>query len=78
MARIARVTGRHRQPHGGAGVILKVAARQGVEVVLPVVAIDRRPIGDGRPGPVVRRLMALYGDDVRSPAADLPENAWAS
>jgi D-alanine transaminase len=29
-------------------------------LVLPVVAIDGAPVGDGRPGPVVRRLMALY------------------
>ncbi|MGH6943733.1 MAG: D-amino-acid transaminase [Geminicoccaceae bacterium] len=28
--------------------------------LLPVVAIDGRPVGDGAPGPVVRRLMALY------------------
>jgi len=28
--------------------------------LLPVVAIDGTPVGDGRPGPVIRRLMALY------------------
>lgn len=28
--------------------------------VLPVVAIDGRPLGDGTPGPVTRRMMALY------------------
>jgi len=28
--------------------------------VMPVVAIDGRPVGDGRPGPLTRRLRALY------------------
>jgi len=28
--------------------------------VLPVTRIDERPVGDGTPGPVTRRLMALY------------------
>jgi branched-chain amino acid aminotransferase len=28
--------------------------------VLPVTRVDGRPLGDGRPGPVTRRLMALY------------------
>ena len=28
--------------------------------VLPVTRVDERPIGDGAPGPVTRRLMALY------------------
>jgi D-alanine transaminase len=28
--------------------------------VLPVVAIDGRPVGDGAPGPVARRLQELY------------------
>ena len=28
--------------------------------VMPVVAIDGRPIGDGRPGPLTRKLRALY------------------
>lgn len=32
--------------------------------VLPVTRIDGRPVGDGRPGPVTRRLMRLYGDHV--------------
>lgn len=30
--------------------------------VMPVVAIDGRPVGDGAPGPVTRRLRALYCD----------------
>ncbi len=29
-------------------------------LVMPVVAIDGAPIGDGRPGPVAQRLRALY------------------
>ena len=28
--------------------------------LLPVVALDRAPVGEGRPGPVVHRLMELY------------------
>jgi D-alanine transaminase len=28
--------------------------------IMPVVAIDGRPIGDGKPGPVTRRLQELY------------------
>ena len=31
-----------------------------VRGVLPVVRVDGQPIGDGRPGPVTRKLMALY------------------
>jgi D-alanine transaminase len=27
---------------------------------VPVVAIDGRPVGDGRPGPLTRRVHALY------------------
>jgi D-alanine transaminase len=33
--------------------------------VLPVVRVDGRAIGDGKPGPVVRRLQAAYADAVR-------------
>lgn len=28
--------------------------------ILPVTRLDHRPVGDGRPGPVWRRMMALY------------------
>jgi D-alanine transaminase len=28
--------------------------------VQPIVALDGRPIADGRPGPVTRRLQAAY------------------
>jgi branched-chain amino acid aminotransferase len=28
--------------------------------VLPVTSIDRQPVGDGKPGPVTRRLIGLY------------------
>jgi branched-chain amino acid aminotransferase len=31
-----------------------------VRGVMPVVRVDGQPIGDGRPGPITRRLMALY------------------
>ena len=35
-------------------------------LVMPVVAIDGRPVGDGRPGPLVRRLRELYFDMVKA------------
>ena len=28
---------------------------------IPIVAIDGRPIGDGKPGPLTRRIAELYG-----------------
>lgn len=37
----------------------EVVATNGVRGARPVVAIDRRPVGDGRPGPLARRLAAL-------------------
>jgi D-alanine transaminase len=38
-------------------------------LLLPVVAIDGAPVGDGRPGPVVRRLMELYAGHLAHGAA---------
>ncbi len=32
------------------------------QLVMPIVAIDGAPVGDGRPGPLVRRLRELYLD----------------
>ncbi len=29
--------------------------------IMPVIAIDGRPVGDGKPGPVTRRVQELYG-----------------
>jgi len=37
--------------------------------VMPVVAIDDQAIGDGRPGPLTRRLRQLYLDMAGAPAA---------
>lgn len=37
-------------------------------LVMPVVAIDGRPVGDGRPGPVASRLRRLYIDEARAAA----------
>ena len=34
--------------------------------VLPVVRIDGEPVGDGRPGPVARRLRDLYIEEARA------------
>ncbi len=36
-------------------------------LILPVVAIDGRPIGDGTPGPITTRLRQLYIDFARRP-----------
>ena len=36
--------------------------------ILPVVRLDSRPIGDGRPGPLTRRLRALFRERVRAAA----------
>ena len=49
--------------------------------VIPVVTIDGRPIGDGRPGPLVKRLReALHRDGARrpsiAPAIRLPTILW--
>lgn len=38
--------------------------------VLPVVRVDGRPIGDGRPGPVTCRLQEAYREMVREHVAD--------
>ncbi|MGB8364504.1 MAG: D-amino-acid transaminase [Rhizomicrobium sp.] len=38
--------------------------------VIPVVMIDGRPIGDGKPGPVVRRIEGLYRHDAGSRTGD--------
>jgi D-alanine transaminase len=34
--------------------------------VLPIVSIDGRPVGDGTPGPVARRLQAAYSGSVET------------
>ena len=36
--------------------------------VTPVVELDGAPVGDGRPGPVARRLRAVYLDEMRKAA----------
>jgi D-alanine transaminase len=36
--------------------------------VMPVVAIDGRPVGDGQPGPLTRKLRALYFEMAGAPA----------
>jgi D-alanine transaminase len=40
--------------------------------VLPVIAIDESTIGDGRPGPVCQKLVALYGAYLERAAEGLP------
>lgn len=34
--------------------------------LVPIIALDRKPIGDGRPGPVFRRLLEAYRELVRA------------
>ncbi|MGF9694370.1 D-amino-acid transaminase [Rhizobium sp. 0TCS1.26] len=36
--------------------------------VVPITNIDGQPVGDGKPGPIVRRLRALYMDNARKTA----------
>ena len=38
-------------------------------IVLPVVELDGRPIGDGRPGAIAKRLRALYLEEALSESA---------
>jgi branched-chain amino acid aminotransferase len=38
--------------------------------VTPVIEIDRRPIGDGTPGPITRKLMDLYASIIRGNSDD--------
>jgi D-alanine transaminase len=40
--------------------------------VLPVVRVDGRPVGDGKPGPVARRLQEVYREAVREFLASPP------
>jgi branched-chain amino acid aminotransferase len=41
--------------------------------VIPVVAIDRLPVGDGKPGPITRQLQKVYFDTVRELVPDRHE-----
>ena len=41
--------------------------------ILPVTAIDKLPVGDGRPGPVTAMLRQCYFDVVRGKVPDHPE-----
>lgn len=41
--------------------------------VTPVVEIDRLPVGDGKVGPVVRRLQQVYADIASGKMSDHPE-----
>ena len=34
--------------------------------VLPVVAVDKKVIGDGKPGPITRRIEKAYWDSVKT------------
>ncbi|MEZ5285633.1 MAG: hypothetical protein R2712_12675 [Vicinamibacterales bacterium] len=40
--------------------------------VAPIVAWDDRTIGDGRPGPVARALLALIQEDMRTSDRRIP------
>ena len=52
------------EAHGAAEAFYTSAS----SLVMPVVAIDGRPVGDGRPGPLTRRLRALYLERAAAPA----------
>lgn len=41
--------------------------------IIPVVSIDRLPVGDGQPGPLTRQLQARYFDVVRGASGQHPE-----
>lgn len=50
-------------------VFITASSRQ----IVPIVRVDDRPIGSGRPGPVTRKLMSFYQEKVRAllePALD--------
>jgi len=34
--------------------------------IVPILSIDKKPLGDGRPGPLTRRLQTAYDDAVRA------------
>ena len=40
--------------------------------VLPVTRVDEHPIGDGRPGPITKRLAQTYWDWHADPTYSLP------
>ena len=37
-----------------------------VKKVMPVTALDGRPIGNGKPGPITKMMMRLYEDVLTS------------
>ena len=37
-------------------------------LVMPIVSVDGRPVGDGKPGPVAERLRRLYIEEARRTA----------
>jgi branched-subunit amino acid aminotransferase/4-amino-4-deoxychorismate lyase len=39
--------------------------------VAPVVQWDGRPVGEGRPGPITKKLLQLWREDVHSAADQL-------
>ena len=53
------------EAHGAAEAFLTSAS----SFVMPVVAIDGRPVGTGKPGPLTRRLRQLYLEMAGAPAA---------
>jgi len=50
------------EAHGAREAILTSASN----FVLPVVAIDGAPVGDGKPGPIAQRLRELYIEAARA------------
>ena len=64
-----------RQNATGVNILAEHAAGSAAEVI-PVVNIDDRTIGDGKPGPITRALQKAYFDVTYGRVADHPE--WRS
>ena len=46
--------------------------------VAPVIQWDGRPIGDGKPGPITKKLLELWREDVRGATDQLVPVPYAS
>ena len=52
------------------GVVPELASRNHVMQVMPVCRIERKAIGDDRPGPVTKKLGEVLQRETRGPGAD--------
>jgi D-alanine transaminase len=51
----------HRQ---GLGRVAELFLTGTTSEVLPIVKVDGRPVGDGRPGPITRKMQQAYAEAV--------------